>query len=124
MIFHVIDCWAGFPGDPKDALLEVRKLEDSARNRLEQLATEFQQDNGRVETNFVIGIPAEEIVKLADKESVDLIIMGTHGWGGVRHILLGSVAERVLRTANCQVLVVRPSRDGGLGQTISRILGF
>jgi nucleotide-binding universal stress UspA family protein len=55
----------------------------------------------------VFGSPARTIVEYADTNGFDLIVMGTHGRGGVAHLLLGSVAERVVRTARCPVLTVR-----------------
>jgi universal stress protein A len=56
------------------------------------------------------GDPAEEIVRYATGHRIDLIVLGTHGRSGVSRVLLGSVAERVVRTAPCPVLVV-PERD-------------
>jgi nucleotide-binding universal stress UspA family protein len=56
--------------------------------------------------------PAGEIVKYAKTHAVDLIVLGTHGRGGMAHLLLGSVAEKVVRTAPCPVLTVRhPERE-------------
>jgi nucleotide-binding universal stress UspA family protein len=56
--------------------------------------------------------PAEEIVKYAQAEHVDLIVMGTHGRPGVAHLLMGSVAEKVVRSAPCPVLTLRhPERE-------------
>jgi nucleotide-binding universal stress UspA family protein len=52
------------------------------------------------------GVPADEIVKLADDRIVDLIVMGTHGRSGLSHLLMGSVAEHVVRRASCPVLTV------------------
>ena len=51
--------------------------------------------------------PAAAIVDYAKRERIDLIVAGTHGRGGVAHLLMGSVAERVVRTAPCPVLTVR-----------------
>ena len=51
--------------------------------------------------------PATAIVEYARENGMNLIVMGTHGRGGVAHLLLGSVAERVVRTADCPVLTVR-----------------
>jgi nucleotide-binding universal stress UspA family protein len=51
--------------------------------------------------------PASTIVEYARQEGIDLIVTGTHGRGGVAHLLMGSVAERVVRTAPCPVLTVR-----------------
>ena len=53
------------------------------------------------------GIPHKEIVDLAGKRSVDLIVMATHGRGFITHALFGSTTERVLRRAPCPVLTVR-----------------
>ena len=57
-----------------------------------------------------IGTPAWSIVEYAGSHDIDLIVMGTHGRGGMSHLLMGSVAERVVRTAPCPVLTVRQSR--------------
>ncbi|RPI76562.1 MAG: universal stress protein [Planctomycetaceae bacterium] len=53
------------------------------------------------------GNPAHEVVKAAKAENVDLVIVGTHGRGTLTHLLLGSVAEKIVRTATCPVLTVR-----------------
>lgn len=56
--------------------------------------------------------PAGEIVNYARTNAVDLIVLGTHGRSGMAHVLLGSVAEKVVRTAHCPVLTVRhPERE-------------
>ena len=57
------------------------------------------------------GVPWREIVHLAAEEHADMIVMGTQGRTGLEHLLLGSVAERVVRTAPCPVLTVRPDID-------------
>jgi nucleotide-binding universal stress UspA family protein len=53
------------------------------------------------------GAISSEIVRFAKDEGYDLIVMGTHGRTGLGHVMLGSVAEKVLRTAPCPVLTVR-----------------
>jgi len=57
----------------------------------------------------MFGTPARDIVNHAAANDIDLIVMGTHGRGGVHHLLMGSVAERVVRAAPCPVLTVRDS---------------
>ena len=57
----------------------------------------------------VHGVPFHEIIETAKTQKVDLIVMGTHGRTGLQHILLGSVAEKVVRLAPCPVLVARQS---------------
>ena len=54
-----------------------------------------------------VGAPIDEIVKYAKEHSIDLIVQGTHGRRGLKHMLLGSVAENVVRYAPCPVLTVR-----------------
>ena len=58
-------------------------------------------------TMVMHGSPAEEIIRAAEDHSVDLIVIATHGHTGLKHLLLGSVAERVIRHVHCPVLVVR-----------------
>ena len=60
-----------------------------------------------VDTLLVEGLPFVQIVTAAQEGGYDLIVMGTHGRTGLRHVLLGSVAERVVRRAECPVLTVR-----------------
>ena len=57
-----------------------------------------------------IGKPAEEILELAEELGADLILIGTHGHTGLSRLVMGSVAERVVREAGCPVLVARPKR--------------
>ena len=53
------------------------------------------------------GTPAEEIMRIAEQQQADLIVIATHGHTGLKHLFLGSVAERVIRHVHCPVLVVR-----------------
>lgn len=74
-----------------------------------------------VDTSLRGGQPAREILSLATESSADLVVIGTHGRGGVEHMLLGSVAEKVLRKAPCPVLIVPPAAEAGDAE-FSRIL--
>ena len=58
-------------------------------------------------TEIIAGTAAKAIAEYARDRGMDLIVMGTHGRSGVAHVLMGSVAERVVRTAPCPVLTVR-----------------
>jgi universal stress protein A len=80
--------------------------EAAARAHLEAFARELA---GAVESSVAIatGSPAAEIVKHAEREKVDLIVMGTHGRTGLSHVVRGSVAEAVMRHAPCLVLTIR-----------------
>ena len=82
-------------------------LEDAVRERLLKILTPREQIEFKPTFEFRSGSPAAEIVKYAKEGDVDLIVMGTHGRGFVAHVVLGSVAEKVVRTAPCPVLTVR-----------------
>jgi len=75
------------------------------RNQLEQIKP--VDDNIAVHHVFLEGDPAGEVVRYAKDASMDLIVMGTHGRTGLERLLMGSVAEKVLREAPCSVLVVK-----------------
>lgn len=60
-----------------------------------------------VQTHVLMGDPGTTAVKFATKQNADLIVIPSHGYHGVKHLLLGSVAERIIRHANCAVLVLR-----------------
>jgi nucleotide-binding universal stress UspA family protein len=90
-----------------------QQIEDAARKQLDDLRIEA--DEGPLPTKRVLvtsNSPAGAIVEYAARQGIDLIVTGTHGRGAVAHLLLGSVAERVVRTAGCPVLTVRhPERE-------------
>ena len=81
--------------------------EDAVRERLLKIVT--PQEQVEFGPQFVVqrGNPASEIVRFANEHGVDLVVMGTHGRGLVGHVVMGSVAEKVVRTAPCPVLTVR-----------------
>lgn len=86
--------------------LRQRLIDDAAR-RLGRLAFTCGRVAARREVR--IGRPADAICEVAREEGCDLIVMGTHGRTGMAHVLLGSVAEQVVRKAPCPVLTVRDS---------------
>ena len=71
-----------------------------------------------VETEVVVGQPADVIIDAAENRNADLIVMGTHGRTGVAHLLMGSIAECVMRRAECPVLTIRPGTAKHLGNVI------
>lgn len=60
-----------------------------------------------LELRVAVGHPFEQILETAQYDKVDLIVMGTHGRSGLKHVVLGSVAERVVRLADCPVLTIK-----------------
>ena len=91
------------PEADRDEMLE------SHRQRAEEKLREYAETHlpgGSVETVTVSGVPSAEIVRYADENQVDLIVMASNGYGPVRQLLLGSTTERVLHQARCPVLVI------------------
>jgi nucleotide-binding universal stress UspA family protein len=83
-------------------------IERQAEERLRNSLTREQQERVRVELSTRLGNPASEILDRLDEEpAIDLVVMATHGRGGVARLLLGSVAERIVRSAPCPVLTLR-----------------
>ena len=83
----------------------VEKWQTDATERLARSVP--QADADRVTIEATVAWPYAEILRYALEHQVDLIVMGTHGRGGVSHFLLGSIAEKVVRRAPCPVLTVR-----------------
>ncbi|HMC77523.1 MAG TPA: universal stress protein [Vicinamibacterales bacterium] len=78
--------------------------------RLRLAAAVPPADAARVRCVATVAVPTEEILRYASANAVDLMVMGTHGRGGVSHILLGSITEKVIRRSPCPVLTVRQSQ--------------
>jgi len=85
----------------------------------EALRTEFEAlaasrgHNVHIDAKICYGTPAEQILNYATEQSIDLIVIGTHGRNGIVDILVGNTAEKVMRQATCPVLTVR---DDSLAQ--------
>jgi nucleotide-binding universal stress UspA family protein len=82
-----------------------RDLSAEAQTQLRDLVTNAFQ--GPWEVEVALGHPADTIVRVAQERGADLIVMSTHGRTGLQHVLLGSVAEKVVRLAPCPVLTVK-----------------
>jgi nucleotide-binding universal stress UspA family protein len=89
---------------PESLLAQVR---DAAARRLEKAAQKIAAAGLPCETHVVHGPAADAIAEAAERLHADLIVMGTRGLTGLKHVLLGSVAERTVRIAPCSVLTVR-----------------
>jgi nucleotide-binding universal stress UspA family protein len=84
-----------------------KDIEKSAKKELERFGVEELSGLKDVEYRTITGIPHKEIIKFANANRTDLIIIGTHGRKGVDKIIFGSTAEHVVRYAPCPVLTVR-----------------
>jgi nucleotide-binding universal stress UspA family protein len=85
----------------------VEQFVAAARAALERVVREVHAPGVVLRPEVAEGLPFDEIVRLARDRNVDLIVMGTHGHTGLAHVLMGSVAEKVVRRAPCPVLTVR-----------------
>lgn len=93
------------PPEKLDELKVSRKKEADQQMKINYLGK--MEGFGNFQVIFKEGEPFIEIIQLARKESVDLIVMGTHGRTGLDHILFGSTAEKVVRKSPCPVLTIR-----------------
>ena len=84
------------------------EIEATAKKRLNELVVDSDGSGPRTKTLVLTSSsPAYAIVDYAREHGIDLIVMGTHGRGALAHLVMGSVAERVVRLASCPVLTVR-----------------
>jgi len=86
------------------------EIEKEATARIGAMVTDQECERLRVTTAIVAGNPFLEIIRYARAHDVDLIVIGSHGRGPIAHMLLGSVAEKVVRKSPCPVLTVRPAQ--------------
>jgi nucleotide-binding universal stress UspA family protein len=87
------------------------KVRDAAVRRLEEELSRVQEAGLEGEVQVVQSSPAEAIADAARELPADLIVMGTRGYTGLKHVLLGSVAERTVRIAPCPVVTVKAAED-------------
>jgi nucleotide-binding universal stress UspA family protein len=110
-VFHCVEnplMWAG----PESAGVNLAQLqvdlEANAQAQMDQLV--MAEDRAQLKAVAVLrtgNSPAFEIVRYAREAAIDIVVMGTHGRGRVAHLLMGNVAEKVVRLAPCPVLTVR-----------------
>ncbi|WP_423792199.1 universal stress protein [Methanocaldococcus indicus] len=107
-VIYVVDIspFVGLPAEGTWEMIEQMLKEEGEEilKKSKEIANEYDLD---VKTELLEGIPAKEIVEFAEKIKADLIVMGTTGKTGLERILLGSVAERVIKNSHCPVLVVK-----------------
>jgi len=84
-----------------------KEIEEGAEKMMEKFCQTRMGDFTRYTTAVVAGIPYEEILRKAEETGASLIVLGTHGRTGIDHLIFGSTAERVVRSATCPVLTIR-----------------
>ncbi len=115
-VIHVVDdLFTRVAGEGYVSVLPElqRDLETSAKARLDELLIDNDpKPLPVVKTIVVSNTPASAVVQYAADEAIDLVVTGTHGRSGVAHLFMGSVAEKIVRSASCPVLTVRhPERE-------------
>jgi nucleotide-binding universal stress UspA family protein len=110
-VLHVVQPFPMTGVDMGVALPEtsLRALEEEVQHSMAAALARVTAAGLTGDRVVLYGVPFQEVVETAKARQVDLIVMGTHGRTGLLHVLLGSVAERVVRLAPCSVLVARPS---------------
>jgi nucleotide-binding universal stress UspA family protein len=114
-LLGVVEPWFSPPAPPELGTTAVdpaiRSVVEERRSALEgvlaRVEAEFRGKVGSLESSVVIGRPGQEITLAAQEPGVDLVVVGARGLGRIERLLLGSVSDRVLRHADCPVLVVR-----------------
>lgn len=114
LVVHVIPPVPTLPADPSYSF-EVPAYQEALRTNSERRLDEMVEE--RIDKDIPCrrmvsyGEPAQEIVRLAEEEKVDLVVIATHGLTGWQHLVFGSVAEKVVRLSHCPVLTVRGHRE-------------
>ncbi len=111
-LLHVLQDLVAIVPEPGLAFLPpgdfTRELQQSAEKALAELPDAEWSRGKQIVRATRQGPPFLEIVRYAKENEIDMIVLGTHGRGGLAHMLMGSVAEKVVRKAPCPVLTVRP----------------
>ena len=102
--------YTGFHVPPNTIDSFVGEIVSGAEKAMADFVAEHFPDV-QVKAEVVVGYAAEEILRLAENEDADLIVMGTHGRKGIDRILFGSVAEKVVKNSSRPVLTIRPADD-------------
>jgi universal stress protein A len=111
-LIHVVQppatsTWRVIPGGEHYLTMDLNNMVEAARKELAVLAANRVSSTVRGRTLVVQGNPYAEITSAARRLKVDLIVISTHGYSGLKRMFIGSVAERVVRHAPCAVLTVR-----------------
>ena len=115
ILYHVLDVGDDWFGG-REHTGPVRTMLQTEADRLDRfLRQHFSDFAGLVEIRqkVELGHPAANILEMAEREGIDLIVMSTHGRTGIDHMLMGSVTEKVVARAPCPVLTIPPRRSKG-----------
>lgn len=111
-VLHVVDdapplfALYGLAGDTQ---LHAARVEEAGMKKLDHFIVTQLGTERKVVPAVRSGVPDREIMAFAEEEGMDLIVMATHGWTGLKHMFMGSVAEKVVRHSSIPVLTVKPA---------------
>jgi nucleotide-binding universal stress UspA family protein len=116
IMMHVVSLFSDGPSTAEEQISEMEQYAEKFADQLHQQAEEIidrtiedeSHKHLKMKKLIVRGFsPNQEVIRVTEEEDIDLVVMGTYGRGGVSHMLFGSTAEQVVRTASCPVLTVR-----------------
>jgi nucleotide-binding universal stress UspA family protein len=108
-LVHVVPALTGARAYPSPDIGRIAQaLREHAESQTERLRQASGLPTERFHVDIASGWPADEIIRVAEARAADLLVMGTHGWSGLRRWMLGSVAHHVIQAAPCPVLTVGP----------------
>ena len=110
LLLHILHDPAEAPGfyssSEKAGTKVFRNMEEAASTMMDEFVEKHLKDWKKFDAQIIPGLPSEEIVRVAEKEEVDMIVIGTRGHSGIKRLMIGSVTDRVIRTCTCPVLAV------------------
>ena len=110
-VLHVVDqayqYWMAMGPEMLPAGPTLEEMLKAAQKQMEEFMGQYVPEKTKSSSEVVSGRPFLEIIRVAKERKSDLIVIGTHGRGALKQVLLGSVAEKIVRKAPCPVLSVR-----------------
>jgi nucleotide-binding universal stress UspA family protein len=110
-IVHVVSPVVQTSPDFAPGALALQEMEASAEKSLQEVVKQRVSKELHVRQIVVLGEAADKIIRMSEEEKVDLIVIATHGQTGWRHLVFGSVAEKVVQLAPCPVLTIRAPHE-------------
>lgn len=108
-VIHIVDVRVNNTHDIYEHVVE--ELEEIGEKAVEDVIGKFEDEKIKTFSKVKEGIPHREIIQYSNENEIDLILMGTHGRTGLDRLLLGSTAEKVLRTSEVPVMTVRRKNE-------------
>ncbi|MHC4268471.1 MAG: universal stress protein [Planctomycetota bacterium] len=114
-ILHVyeeafIEPYINAANSEKEANEIIREIEKVNESKYDEFLKTVDLSEVEYEKLLIKGIPETDIVETAMEQKANLVVMGTHGRTGIKHILIGSTAEEVVRTVHCDTIIVKPEK--------------